>query len=671
MVTVTKSFLYKKGENMNDRQKNILFVLQKSPEFITAEKLAGKIGCSVKTVRNDLKVLKDFLKETRKGNIVTRSHQGIRLEITAADWETVKSLLYGMEEPSIFSKEEVAYICELLLKNQLITVKRLEERFYISHVAVERLLEKAKVWLEKVGIQLVRRRGQGISVVFSEWNWRIAMWKLFLENYGMEETEENSRYHMEQFLNGFDTEGVWKAIMDLETEYGIKFSYDSNQRLRFLLSIAVVRIRRGQRIKYLEEIEEVNSYDKEFAKKCADILEDWYQIQIPEDELKFLEISISTSEIHAFYKEQEKMRFSQANKQIMILTEKIIALADHIFQSQLKQDEILKETLFFYLKAAICRRKYGISQENPFVEQIKASYPAIYAAAWSIGLLVDSEQNTEFSEHEIAYLALHLGGALERQQVGARVCILCNYGIGISQIIKEQLQRTIGNLEIADIFSSYDRRAIRNGTYDFIISTIPVESPYEGKEVLQIGNILQESDIRRIREKTKAIYKKKYRNEFLNPTENYRLFSPQLIYIFKESLSKEELLHRLCKELFDKNYVKKEFEQSVFEREDVACTTLEKGVAIPHGISKYVLRPVIVFVKLAQPILWDTKETVQSVFLLALNLRQECGARDAIVRFYANLVSLLEEKAQFERLKEMEDKNEIAEFLNGLTRKES
>ena len=76
-----------------------------------------------------------------------------------------------------------------------------------------------------------------------------------------------------------------------------------------------------------------------------------------------------------------------------------------------------------------------ILEENPLKEVVKSKYPNIYAAAWSASLIIESELEVRIGEDEVAYLALYIGGAIERLNVGVEVCILCNHGIGISRIL--------------------------------------------------------------------------------------------------------------------------------------------------------------------------------------------------------------------------------------------
>lgn len=62
------------------------------------------------------------------------------------------------------------------------------------------------------------------------------------------------------------------------------------------------------------------------------------------------------------------------------------------------------------------------------------------------------------------------------------------------------------------------------------------------------------------------------------------------------------------------------FKRAVWEREDLAMTGLQDGIAIPHGISPVVTRPAMAYVRLASPLPWESIDDVpvRHVFLLAI-----------------------------------------------------
>ena len=79
---------------------------------------------------------------------------------------------------------------------------------------------------------------------------------------------------------------------------------------------------------------------------------------------------------------------------------------------------------FCIWKSKTFKLRCGILEENPLKEVVKSKYPNIYAAAWSASLVIESELEVRIGEDEVAYLALYIGGAIERLNVGVEVCIL-------------------------------------------------------------------------------------------------------------------------------------------------------------------------------------------------------------------------------------------------------
>ena len=64
---------------MNKRQTDILRILYKNPNFITLGELAKKVGVSVKTVRNDIAVIREELSKAEAGTVEAKPHIGVRL----------------------------------------------------------------------------------------------------------------------------------------------------------------------------------------------------------------------------------------------------------------------------------------------------------------------------------------------------------------------------------------------------------------------------------------------------------------------------------------------------------------------------------------------------------------------------------------------------------------
>ena len=300
---------------------------------------------------------------------------------------------------------------------------------------------------------------------------------------------------------------------------------------------------------------------------------------------------------------------------------------------------------------------------------MKSKYPTIYAAAWSASLIIESELEVRIGEDEVAYLALYIGGAIERLNVGVEVCILCNHGIGISRILKEQIERSIQNINVVDVLTTRDTCKIQRSQCDFLISSVPVGDVFAGRDVVQIGNVLQPWDIQQIQNKMKQVRKKKMRR-IAEKTElsEYQLFHPSLVYHFPERTHKKEIISFLCARLAEAGYVTKDYEQTVLDREETPSTVLELGVAIPHGAAFCVCRPVIAAAILEEPVDWGRDRRVDRIFLLALNLDERFKAKGQIIRFYSAIVTLLDDKEAYEEFHSLRGQEEIAGYLNSIVK---
>ena len=94
-----------------------------------------------------------------------------------------------------------------------------------------------------------------------------------------------------------------------------------------------------------------------------------------------------------------------------------------------------------------------------------------------------------------------------------------------------------------------------------------------------------------------------------------------------EKQDKEQILQGICNTLLQEGYVRKGYYEAVMERESMGSYVINQKVALPHADSSYVKRPVIVIAKTSAPIIWDDKEEVSLICLLALDIEGKDGVR--------------------------------------------
>lgn len=107
------------------------------------------------------------------------------------------------------------------------------------------------------------------------------------------------------------------------------------------------------------------------------------------------------------------------------------------------------------------------------------------------------------------------------------------------------------------------------------------------------------------------------------------------------------------------------FKRAVWEREDLAMTGLQDGIAIPHGISPVVTHPAMAYVRLASALPWESIDgfPVRHVFLLAIP-RQGEGEKDIVhLRMLSTLARSLVRPGVIARVDGARNANDLLEAL--------
>ena len=197
------------GNMMQERQYKILKLLYRSDGFVTVERLAEDVNCSLKTIRNDLKQLGSFLEEYGLGKVVSKSNKGVCL-IKDKDWDTAKQAWNDVNQMELYGTDKHFQILELLLKQRSIQKMKLEKRLLISRLDAEKATSQASVWLTAHHVAVTCKRGQGLQIECSEYYWRMAMWELFadISRKRQEFGDQTLKNQTEKFLWGFDMAGV-------------------------------------------------------------------------------------------------------------------------------------------------------------------------------------------------------------------------------------------------------------------------------------------------------------------------------------------------------------------------------------------------------------------------------------------------------------------------------
>ncbi len=654
---------------MTERQMDILCYLHVQDDFIPVSDISAALQISVKTIRNELLIIQEVMRKESLGNLEKKPRLGVKLIIEEEVWERYTRQLENKGLSTDGTDEKSLLIYYLLIKGQ-INYTEIQKYLYIGRSAAERMIPAVEKWLKDRKILLQKGRGKGFWIICDEFSWRIAMWNLFLrikkEKYRCRQKGEYLL--IEDFLKGFDTNGINKAICFLERQYGFSFGYEAHIQMFFLLSLSIVRARKNKDVQ-LPEVSTIKvngKYTKHIAETLVRELERNYNLLLQDTEKKFIEFAVGISDIQVFQDEKQMLQCESEDMELCYFSIRLISLLSDIVNVNLRQDLFFSKSLFLQLRSTIVRLQYNIKIVNPLLKQVKQKYPNIFAAVYGAGIYFEKELGLELNEHEMCSLALLLGGAIERSLSQVSACVICDYGIGMSQILREQLERNISDLCITEVLSAREIRKLKTVPCDLVITTMQLETPYYGKEVVVVDCLMNQYDIRNIENRMKQVRRRKLKtkqpcNE-LHIQKN--LFCEEFVHLNLRINNKNELLRMLCKQLEDGGYVTAEFEKSVLEHEVTAPTALGKGVAIPHGNAKCVIRPAVMVATLEEPVKWQEDETADIIFLLAFNLDDSMGMKEETVKFYSVFLDLWDEETEVEVIRNMQDRHQLTVEMN-------
>lgn len=656
---------------MHERQRRILKTLYQNQTFMTYQRLAQMEDVSVKTVRNDIEAIRGFLAERQTDGLETKPGYGVMLSISEEAWQRL-----GGEE-NAEEKKIFFFILRHLFRDDVLTAQRLSEQYYLGRSQLDKILQKVSDWLEKRQIVLERKKGKGLSIRYSEFHFRLAFWDFYTEfgtQYADLMHQREARYAplpageytaICAALDGFEADLTAKAMLDTENEFGIRWNLYSGTQLLFLASLGIVRARKGHTVTVpkAEKTPVDGTSDEAMAKSLVQHLTESIGDSIADEEYDYMVFLIAIAEIQQFEDDASRRNFELQNAALCRMTVRAVNLIGDITGVSLLEDRFFVHLMMIQLKASIARLRFGILFPNQLLPQIKEKYPNMMAAAQLLGNIFENELHLIINEHEAGFIALHIGGALERRIISLSACIVCEYGIGISRILEEKIARSFPELRITNVFSVREMQKIKSEPCDFIISTISLSAYQLHRDVIEVGHLLDERDVDKLKRYIKTLRLSR-KETMRHLTPNAELFRKELLFLRCEVFSKEVLLKTLCKKLENMGYVTAQFEASVLEREHSMATDIGKGIAIPHGLGEYVNRSTAVFVSLKEPIAWNENgDKVDMLFLLAFDFEEDEKVKERIIGFYKSMVAFMENESECEKLKKLTKEEEVLKIL--------
>jgi activator of the mannose operon (transcriptional antiterminator) len=607
---------------MNDRQKDILrILLTEKKKYILTKQLAEKVHCSEKTIRNDLKVIDQYLKEHTNARLLKKPNVGISLEIDEEEKSTLFQQLLTVANPIDRNDEErlleIAY--RLLMETNHLTLKSLAEQFYVHKNVVKKDLHKIEEWLKKYQLTLISKQKIGLVVKGNEQNKRIALANL----HQLIHPFYLNRHFIKSQFPAYELKIVEKELKEMEDFYNFTFTDDSFESLLIHTLIAIKRMKMNQPISEVADstkVVEMKEYlwTKRFLKK----LEPYFSIHFSEQEIIYLTIHILGAKVIGPTPAKSTLD-TQTQPLVDSFVHEMVHRVSRLINVDFHKDPELQRGLSVHLFTTFQRLAHDLPISNPMMNDIKKMYPYMFDSI--ITVITELKEKTPYMipEDETAYLTLHFQASYERlKKVSAedkRVLIVCHMGIGMSQLIQIKLERYFRDINIVGCVGKAKMdEYLAKYPIDLVISTTPLS--LEHIPNITVSPLLPDSDIKKveqfIRHSDGRLIAFEGKSEFL------KYFNEETIFLNLKKEHPYEVIEDLANALYRLGYVEKQYAHSAILREKMASTSIGSGIAIPHGDPNLIKDSAIAVATFKQPLEWGT-DRVNLVFLMAVKEKHE------------------------------------------------
>lgn len=578
---------------MNTRALSIIKILLNSVEPVSSLALSQEIGCSTKTIQNEIK---EVNKELKNCEIVSIRGIGYKIEGNLDDIDIKNSDLYDYDR--------VEYIIKKIINisstdKDTIKLEDLADSMYVSLSTVKNDLKEVKKILNEYNLKISSKHKQGICIEASEED----IIK-FIINYS---NKVDNSLNIKDFLNNNIIENLFsikKILLDTLSYENMILTDNEFKNIVNYISIYLSRNNTNQ-----------SDFIKEYIKKYK-------------------------SKKEKPISEDEQLLIRKAIKEFC----RDLNIATSI---NLSHDKVFEECLFNHISNLYKRADLGINQYEITAGEIKLKYPFAFELGKIAKKTIEKNLNMEISEDEVENIALHIGGALERidkrdEKKVYKTIIVCTSGVGTSMLIKSKLENIFkGKLEIIKVIPSYLIDYINVLDIDFVISTVEVN--LENVNVIKVSPMLTDKEIKLIEKYIET------ENVYID-LDIQNLFSSELFFKDIKAETRSQVIDIMSKKLVEKGYIDDTMRQSYFERETIATTEIGNMVAIPHGANGEVYENKVAIGILKEPISWEVGK-VRLIIMLALDKEKILDYEEVFSKIYkrvdsiAKVISICENKS--------------------------
>ncbi|MET0861281.1 MAG: PRD domain-containing protein [Microbacterium sp.] len=307
-------------------------------------------------------------------------------------------------------------------------------------------------------------------------------------------------------------------------------------------------------------------------------------------------------------------------------------------------DETFVLRLALHVQNLLRRAEESALTRNPLTRSLKTSYPMIFEVAVSIASGLHDRLGTPIHDDEIAYIAMHVGGRLERSRKAESILtatIVCPGYYELHELLRSSVDRSLGSaIEVTSVVTNVDPDWASFDT-DLVLSTIEPGSP--GDRFVRIQPFLTDADVDRIQQAAARV--RRARRLTRLRAELARYFDADAFVYPLPDEGEEAIIRRLGGLLVDAGLIGQDYVENTIVRERMSSTAFTDALAVPHALQMTATRTAIAIGVADGSAAWG-EGRVQVVALAAFSESD----RAAFQTVFEQLVEVFSERDSVQRI---------------------
>lgn len=583
---------------------DLIQYLNSCNQWISSQTLAAKYGVSKRTIKSYIGEINQI-----HPGLISSSNKGYKV-----DSDQINTfLIHEQQAIPQTQSERIAYLLKKLVQsNQPIYIYDLSDSLFISESTLRLDLKQVKEKLAKNNLEINMIKDQ-LNLQGNEKDKRKLMsWILHEEANGSFIDIDK----IKEVYKELDVDYIRKVV--IETYSSHHFFTNDFYLSNVIIHITIALDRMKHDFQYLNKnvIYHTDNNAYRIAKDMAIKLESYFNVMYSDEEVADLAILIACNGTNVNFTQIEASDLEQiAGRACIELVSQIAFNLDKYYYVSIADAEFITR-FTLHVKNLLMRLQNNHTAKNPLTNTIKKECPLIYDCAVHASHVIKEKTGYQISDDEIAYLAFHLGYAIELQRqtnikISCTVLFPLYYNMNVQLINK--LQQYFGDdISIHSIVT--DESDLNNVVSDLIISSAQLHKIPEVPYVV-ITPFFIESDREKVSTKITELKEQKKKNQFKLHLKSF--LDERHFYYAVEKSRKEDVLQFICHAMYRDGYVDEDFFIKIMEREAMSSTAFGQ-VALPHAI-KMESRKTGMFIYLnANGINWDNS-IVKIVLLITVS----------------------------------------------------